>query len=184
MSSQKLLLAQHATLETKRLCLRPPCLNDASEMFKYASDPQVTKWLSFPTHQTLHDSKEALATHFMADPLGKWGIVYRPTNTFIGTISLMNFTAHSAELGYVIDRDFWGQGIVCEAANALLDLAFNELDLAQVHAVHATANKQSERVLEKLKMQPVGIFPNYIPRNDIPTDVKLWVLTKEKYLAK
>ncbi len=96
----------------------------------------------------------------------------------------MNFTAHSAELGYVIDRDFWGQGIVCEAANALLDLAFNELDLAQVHAVHATANKQSERVLEKLKMQPVGIFPNYIPRNDIPTDVKLWVLTKEKYLAK
>ncbi len=183
MNPQPLLFAKAAKLETKRLVLRPVCLADAKDMYEYASDPQVTKWVSFPTHQTLDESKEAIAAHFMAAPLGKWGIVYRDTNKFIGTISLMDLTAFSAELGYVINRNFWGQGLVPEAARTLLALAFDELNLAQVHAVHATKNPNSGRVLEKIGMRPVGIFPNYITHNFSPTDVKIWVITREQYLA-
>lgn len=66
MNPHSLLFAKAAKLETKRLVLRPVCLADAKDMYEYASDPQVTKWLSFPTHQTLDESKEASATHFMA----------------------------------------------------------------------------------------------------------------------
>lgn len=183
MTSLNLPLAKYATLETSRLTLRPIQLSDAADMFEYASDPKVIEYVSFEQHQTLADTQKAIADHFMVAPLGRFGIIHRQTNKFIGTISLMDLTPHGAEIGYVLNRKFWGQGLAPEAAQALLELDFQHLDLKYIQAYQLTSNPQSARVLEKIGLKCIGTLPNYLPSAAGMLDTNLWMISQAEYTA-
>ena len=70
----------------------------------------------------------------------------------------MDLTPHGAEIGYVLNRKFWGQGLAPEAAQALLELAFQHLDLKYIQAYQLTSNPQSARVLEKIGLNVLGLY--------------------------
>ena len=66
-------LAAYREVETERLHLRPVTLEDAPAMFEYASDEAVTRY-TFPTNQSLEETRNNIALFYLASPLGRWGI--------------------------------------------------------------------------------------------------------------
>ena len=151
-----LIFAENNRLETSRLILRPITLADAEDMFEYAHDKTTTKYV-FPAHQTLADTRGAIANYFMADPLGRYAIEWKETGKMIGTIDLrLNKNLGTGELGYTLNKAYWGQGVMPEAALTLLALGFDKMDLLRITAIYDARNKQSGRVMEKIGMTKEG----------------------------
>ncbi|KAF1304438.1 GNAT family N-acetyltransferase [Enterococcus saccharolyticus] len=146
-----LVLAENNRIETERLVLRPVTLADAQDMYEYASDEETTTFV-FPRHQSLAETRQAIAEFFMAAPLGKFAIEYKENHKMIGTIDLRVNPDSTAELGYTINKAYWGRGLVPEAARALLALGFEQLDLVRIFAIHEVENPNSGRVMEKIGM--------------------------------
>jgi ribosomal-protein-alanine N-acetyltransferase len=156
MDNLKLYLAVNNTMETKRLKLRPVNLTDTEDMHEYASDDENTYFV-FQPHQTLDDTRFAIATYFMAEPLGKFGIELKEEKKLIGTADLrVNMTKSKAELGYALNKEYFNQGFATEAAEALIKFAFETLELEKVTASCDERNKASEAVMKKLGMQLEG----------------------------
>lgn len=178
---RKLILAENRKLETERLWLRPVTLDDAEDMFEYASDEETVTYV-FPLNQELAETRKSIATNFMSDPLGKYGIQLKETNKFIGTIDLRVDEVNTVgEIGYVLNRAFWGKGYMPEAAKELLRLSFEELKLMRVFAFHDEDNQKSGRVMEKIGMMVEGVIPNArLLKGKVVTDVS-WGITKEKW---
>lgn len=184
LKSMKLILAEFKELETERLLLRPLTLSDASAMYKYASDDEVTQFLSFPSHQSLEETENSIANFFINEPLGKYGIELKESRELIGTIDFqqLNETHKKAEIGYTIAKEYWGQGFVAEAGRELLCLAFYHLNLNVVSAIHDVDNPNSGRVMEKIGMSVVGEFPHYLIQKGKTTDVKIYAIRREDFL--
>ncbi|MDT2757173.1 GNAT family N-acetyltransferase [Enterococcus asini] len=157
--SLTLLLAENQLIETPRLLLRPVGLRDAKDMFEYASDEETTRFI-FPTHQSLADTRTGIAEYFLSSPLGKYAIEERQSGKMIGTIDLrVDKEKYCGELGYALNKAYWGQGLAPEAAMALLSLGFDRLGLVSIQAIHDVRNPSSGKVMEKIGMKKIGQVP-------------------------
>ncbi len=151
-------LAKHRVLETERLILRPITLDDAADLFEYASDPENTKH-TFPTHKNIEETQWIIANLFMSSPLGNFAIELKENGKMIGTCDLrVNEGEKSAELAYAINKKYWGKGFAPEAAQKLLDFAFHTLKVERLWAKYAAENGASGRVMEKIGMEKEGIL--------------------------
>ncbi|EOT39002.1 GNAT family N-acetyltransferase [Enterococcus dispar] len=150
-----LAFAENTVLETTRLHLRPLKITDAQDMYEYASDEETTRYV-FQQHRSLDDTKFAIANYFMAEPLGKYAIEEKKSGKMIGTIDLRVESNYGrGEIGYTLNKAYWGQGIMPEAAFALLALGFDKMKLVSIGAYHNLENRKSGRVMEKLGMKKV-----------------------------
>lgn len=141
-------------LETERLILRPVTLADAEDMFEYASDPDNVRW-SFMPNQSLDETKNIIASIYLASPLGRWGIELKETGQFIGTLDMHNLveTVGRAEFGYTLNKAFWNKGYMTEAAQAFVKLFFEEFGMNCLVARHDKNNPASGRVMQKIGMR-------------------------------
>jgi ribosomal-protein-alanine N-acetyltransferase len=116
-------------LETPRLLLRPIRLSDARDMFQYAKDVETTRYV-FDRHHTLMETQAVIRRYFLAAPTGKFALELLETKQMIGTLDLhaLDETGKSAEVGYCLNRAFWGQGLMTEALRSLTTLCFTQLD--------------------------------------------------------
>lgn len=161
MDNLKLYLAVHNILETERLKLRPVTLADVADMHEYASDNDNTYFV-FESHQTLDDTRFSIATYFMAEPLGKFGIELKEEKKLIGTADLrVDMKKSKGEIGYALNKKYFNQGYATEAAEALTEFAFETLQLEKVSATCDERNKASEAVMKKLGMQFEGRSRNH-----------------------
>ena len=174
---------QFLTLQTSRLILRKITIEDAAEIFAYASDPQVTAYTLWDAHHSINETYEYLNNVVL--PIYrfgtgmKWGIVEKKSNKLIGTCSLHSMPIHRrAELGYVLAREYWGQGLMTEAAQAAIAFGFHVMQLLRIQAYCAVENIGSARVLEKSGMQFEGILHNYVFTKERPWDVKMYAITR------
>lgn len=152
MSSHLLTFAENIVLETQRLILRPVELADAEDMYEYASDEETTKFV-FKRHSSLEETRENIVLHFISKPLGRYGICLKETGKLIGTIDLrVDEGNKKAEMGYTLNKAYWGHGYTTEAGRELIKLAFEKLNLNCVEAKHDSRNLASGRVMEKLGM--------------------------------
>ena len=137
-----------SAFETARLLFRPPAPDDARAIFeRYASDPDVTRYLGWPRHKAVEDT-EAFVTFSQAEwarwPAGPLLVFDRDTGRLLGSTGLIMETAHSAATGYVFARDAWGRGYATESLAAIVSLAA-ELELTRLHALCHTEHRASER---------------------------------------
>ncbi|MBE9388734.1 GNAT family N-acetyltransferase [Vagococcus salmoninarum] len=154
-------LAEHQVIETERLILRPITLADGADMYEYASDPETTQYV-FETHTSLENTLDNIASYFLSQPLGKYAIELKATHKMIGTIDIRLVDLHHrGEIGYTINKAYWGQGITTEASQALVDLAFGPLQLKRLEAIHDVKNPASGRVMEKFGLKHEGTVPHY-----------------------
>lgn len=179
---RKLILAENQSLETKRLWLRPVTLEDADDMFEYGSDEETVTYV-FPIHNKLEDTRKSIAGYFMNAPLGKYGIQLKDSGKLIGTIDIrVDDTNNIGEIGYVLNKAFWGKGYVPEAAKELLRLSFEKLGLMRVFAFHDEQNPNSGRVMEKIGMSIEGRTPNArMWKGKVVNDIA-WGITRENWL--
>ena len=187
MESIFLKLAQYPIVETERLLLRPVTLDDAEEMFEYASDRENTRY-TFPTNQSLEETKNNIAQFYLANPLGRWGIELKSNGQFIGTIDLHKIDPDlkKAAIGYIINKKYWNQGLTTEANRAVIELAFEKIGMNKLTALHDKDNPASGKVMEKSGMrfshEEAYACMDQHEEGRIVTRVH-YVLTKEDYFA-
>jgi ribosomal-protein-alanine N-acetyltransferase len=88
--------------------------------------------------------------------LGLWATIYKPTNQFIGRCGLLPWTLDGqfeVEVAYMIDKRFWGQGLGTEAALAIRDYGFNQLNLSRLVSLIDGENIASIKVAERMGMR-------------------------------
>ncbi|MDO4175083.1 MAG: GNAT family N-acetyltransferase [Eubacteriales bacterium] len=141
-------------LETKRLLLRPWLLSDAESLYMYAKDPAVGPIAGWPPHTNVENSREIIRDVLSATET--YAVCRKEDNRAIGSIGLMIGTASNlhlpdtqAELGYWIGVPFWGQGLIPEAAMALIRRGFVDLYLEKIWCGYFDGNIKSKRVQEK-----------------------------------
>lgn len=181
MMSLKAQLAGFSTLQTERLILRPVQPDDAEAMFDYLRDEETVRFITVPPVKTVTEVIEnSIQSYFMLDPIGKWAIVY--DQKMIGTIDLRLNEAHrQAEIGYVLNKRYWGQGIMPEAAQAILAVGFDQLQLVRIFSEHDTRNPKSGRVMTKIGMQQEGVaLKSQIIKGEI-VDMVHYAITDTQY---
>ncbi|KZK06600.1 acetyl transferase [Lactococcus cremoris] len=176
-----LILAEHQTLATERLILRKLQLEDATEMFNYASNPEVVRYTSFEPHDSVETTKSTIANFFLPDGLNHWGIVEKTSGQLIGEIFLNIIKEKIVEFGWILNQNSWGKGYMPEAARCLFKLCFNELGIEVIQAEHLTENSKSGRVMEKLGMKHLGKVYSYFPKFKQPILTDYWAITKNEY---
>lgn len=153
-----LFLAENQLLETPRLFLRPVTLQDASDIYEYGKDPENTYYI-YQTYTSLEEARERLADYFLKEPLGKFAIVLKAENKVIGTIDF-RVKAGQGEIGYALNKNYWGQSLVPEASEALLKLGFLKMKLPHIYATCLKENQASSRVMEKIGLKKEAEIPN------------------------
>ena len=147
------------TIETERLILRRYRVEDAEDMFNnWTSDPEVTKFLSWPTHTSVDFTRSLLTKWVSSYEDGKtynWGITVKGDDRVIGNIAVVEREERtcSYEVGYCLGKAYWGRGYMPEALRAVIDYLFaGESDLMRICATHDLRNPKSGRVLQKSVM--------------------------------
>lgn len=140
------------TLETKRLILRPWRLEDAEDLYKYASDPDVGLPAGWQPHTSVENSREIIK-HVLSAP-ETYAVCLKEDGKAIGSVGFhRNDLAEKEdeyELGYWIGKPFWGQGLIPEASREMLRRAFEELGLSRIWCGYYDGNVKSRRVQDKL----------------------------------
>lgn len=132
---------------------------DASAVFAYASDPDVTRFLAFRTLTHVDEAKSFIArcaASAKADTAYTWLIVHPDEAGPIGAIEL-RVKGGTGDIGYVIRKPWWGQGIVPEAVRALIAFARDRLRLQRITGLCDCENERSARVFLKSGFQETGI---------------------------
>ena len=146
------------TIETERLILRRAVMEDAEPMFaNWASDPEVTKYLTWPTHENVDVSRfvaERWDKDSEKEDYYQWMIVLKAINEPIGSISVveLNDRVEMAEIGYCIGKAWWGMGVMSEALSAVIAYLFREVGFNRIEARHDANNPASGGVMKKCGM--------------------------------
>lgn len=146
-------------LRTARLLLRTHRADDAADLLEFHSDAAVVRYIPWPV-RTLDEVRQTLATKRAQDRVTAPGQVLVLAIEFeqhvVGEVLLKARSERIAELGYALNRSYWGRGFASEAATAMLALAFDTLGVDEVTATLDARNAASARLLERLGMRLVG----------------------------
>ncbi len=144
------------TLETPRLLLRPWRQEDVADVYAYARVPGVGECAGWPHHTSPEVSKSVLEM-FMRDG-DVWAVQHREDGRVIGSFGVHPSWANShpqyaalrqKEIGYVLSKAYWGQGLMTEAARCVLRWLFEKAGCEAVTVGHFAENDRSRRVIEK-----------------------------------
>lgn len=168
--------AEFPVLETPRLVLRGFDLTDAPRVQQLAGAREVAN----ATAQIPHPYPDGAAEQWIAGHAREWAahrtlslaVTRRASGELVGAMGLTFAEEHArAELGYWIGLPFWRQGYATEAAAAVADFAFRQLELNRVQAHHYGSNPASGRVLLKIGMKYEGLSPRMMRKSDRFEDV-------------
>lgn len=176
---------QHPRLETSRLLLRKVTFKDLEDMHSFMSSIEVTKYIPFPTHKNLEDTRKFIDYLLEQYAINKkliWGIQLKETTKLIGTIEFVSFeTAHNkAEIAYVLSKDYWGNGIMTEAANEVINFGFKNLNFTRIQARTFKENLSSQKVLKKIGMTYEGTLRKSLFIKGEYQDINIFSVLKEE----
>lgn len=149
-------------LQTERLLLRKMMKSDSHDMFEYARQEEVTRYLLWDPHQSESYTAKYLnyiQSRYRSGDFYDWALVVKDTYKMIGTCGFTRFhtEANGAEVGYVLNPAYWGQGLAAEAVRAVIRFGFVELRLHRIEARYMEGNDRSRRVMEKAGMTYEGM---------------------------
>jgi RimJ/RimL family protein N-acetyltransferase len=157
-------VAHHGVTElrTARLLLRGFRRGDADDVHRYASDPEVCRYVAWGPNTPAQTQEFLAAAVGENGDDGVWTWAVTEDGIVIGTVSMTRQSRHRAEVGYVLRRADWGRGITTEAASAVLEFGFDQLGFRRIEATCRPENTGSRRVLEKIGMQREGTLRSHL----------------------
>ena len=171
-------------IETERLILRPFTIEDAPKMYEnWASDPEVTKYLLWPTHTGVDVTREVLSgwiAEYEKKEKYEWCIELKETGEPIGSMGAfdINEKVESVEVGYCISKKYWHQGITSEALKAVISYLTEEVGVRRISSRHDVKNSHSGEVMKKCGLQYEGTRIRADWNNSGICDVALYGLVK------
>ena len=144
------------TIETDRLLLRAFTEGDLDDFYAYARVPGVGEMAGWPHHTSIETTKAILQSFLENKDV--FAIVHKADNKVIGSFGLHGAwinreTAYqhlkAKNIGYVLSKEYWGQGLMPEAVGAVLKYGFSTLGMDAFSIEHFIENPQSGRVIEK-----------------------------------
>lgn len=169
------------TLETDRLILRPFELDDAESMFNnWASDEEVTKYLTWNTHKSIEETKEILAfwvNQYEKEERINFAIVYKENNELIGGIDVVGYLEGVPVIGYNLSRKYWNKGIMTEACKRVIELLFS-LNHKKIIIEAMVENIGSNRVIQKCGGVYDSTYDDYIPKKEKTVTINKYIVYK------
>ena len=166
-------------IETERLLLRKLEMEDAEDIFEWVSDPQVTAYLFWRTHQSIEDSRDFI-DWVTAGDFACWGVVLTENGKVIGNCFLhnVNFEHKRAEIAFNIARKHWNRGYATETARAIIKFGFERWHLNRIEGTCMVGNRTSARVMEKAGMTLEGVMRKYVYTKGKFHDMKLYSILR------
>jgi RimJ/RimL family protein N-acetyltransferase len=179
----KEIYGQLPALESKRLIMRKVTMNDAEDMFAYASNNEVSRYVTWEAHRSLSDTKDFIRfilQNYEDKKIAPWGIEHKESGKLIGTIDFVSWQVdhHRAEIGYVLAPEYWGSGLMTEAAQKIIAFGFENMNLVRIQARCFVENLGSERVMQKAGMSFEGIIRKGMFVKGKHQDLKLYSIIK------
>lgn len=143
-------------IETNRLVLRGFRGEDLHDFYDYAKIEGVGECAGWSHHKSIDESREILSKFIESKNV--FAIVDKSNEKVIGSVGIKDPDEVTVsrfpdvrvkEIGYVLAKDYWGKGIMTEAAKAVICYCFDELNLDAVSVGHFVGNDRSRRVIEK-----------------------------------
>ena len=142
-------------IETERLILRPWRESDLEDFYEYAKVDGVGQMAGWLPHEDIEKSRLILS--MFIDEKKTFALELKESGKVIGSIGLETRDAdlgipenlQGREIGYVLNKDYWGRGLMPEAVRAVVDYCFAELGFDWLTCGHFLRNNQSRRVVEK-----------------------------------
>jgi RimJ/RimL family protein N-acetyltransferase len=157
-------------LETERLALRMPQLEDASDFLDFVGDPEVMHWIgSEPGGLSVAtEHVERWITRWEANGMGPYVVTLKDGGCVLGRVGLLVWNARTwetasladagehatVELGWALARAHWGRGYATEAALDVRESAYETYDLERLISLIDPENARSARVAERLGAEP------------------------------
>lgn len=150
-------------LAAPRLRLRALSCDDAGDLYAVFSNPRAMRyWSSPPMTEPAQAAAyiEQIRRWFAGRGGMQWGIARHDDDRVIGTVTLFMFMPehHRCEVGFILNPDFWGQGLASEAVARALAYAFDDLRMERIEADVDPRNLSSQRMLERLGFQHEGLM--------------------------
>ena len=154
-------LASFRIIETDRLLLRPMTQADASDLFQMRSDQRMHIYTDSKPDESLEETQayiDKMNQGINEEKWLIWAIELSSTHQVIGSISIWNFseTLKTGELGYGIAPDFQGKGYMKEALLAVVEFAFEVLNMDTLEAFTEEENRISKKLLETCQFKKSG----------------------------
>jgi ribosomal-protein-alanine N-acetyltransferase len=174
-------------IETERLVLRRFSVGDAESMYRnWASDPEVTRYLTWPVHASPETTKTLLENwtgSYARENNYMWAIVLKEQgNDPIGSISAveMDDDISKVQIGYCIGKDWWHQGITSEALRTVMDFFFDRVGANRIECRHDPRNPHSGMVMKKCGMKYEGTLRSSDRNNQGLCDACWYALLKSE----
>ena len=159
-------------IETSRLLLRSWRNEDLAPYALICADPEVMRYLSGTmTRDQAVEQMERWMRHWEERGFGLWAVEEKSSGIFVGFIGLLYHEEwpegeHKTEVGWRLDRSFWGQGLATEGARASVQHGFKEFGLERIIRIMHPRNVASRRVVEKADA-PLSPTPSAFSHNNL-----------------
>jgi RimJ/RimL family protein N-acetyltransferase len=173
-------------IESERLILRLAAAPDLPALLDVHSSEEVTALLPYATWNSMADAEAWLERMLRLQATGlalQFVVALKTTGRAIGTCLLFRFEEGSAraELGYVLGRAYWGRGLMHEALEALINCAFDSMNLRRLEAEVDTRNQASARLLCKLGFIREGLLRQRWVSKGETKDVEIYGLLRNEW---
>ena len=173
---------------TVRLALRQLRPNDASDVFHYASDPEVTQHTTWNAHRTVADSlmfiEQTIAAYHRGEN-AELAMELKEDKKVVGTCGMVSISAEHCrgELAFAMAKEHWGGGLMGEALTAMLTFGYGPLQLNRIWARVDPDNMNAMRLLKRAGWQFEGTLRQDAKVHGQFRDVKLYSLLKKEFAA-
>lgn len=175
-------------LKTERLVVRPATAEDAEAGFaNYASDPEVTRYLTWSAYESVEPYRQYLLGEVENYPKAdhySWLIELKGVGV-VGAIAFVQVdeATESLDIGYVLGREWWSQGIMTEALREVMRFGFEEVGANRITGRHDVDNPRSGRVMQKCGMAYEGTLRQAARGNDGIVDICHYSILASEWFA-
>jgi ribosomal-protein-alanine N-acetyltransferase len=179
-------MSDYPIIETERLILRGPKPKDLQRIYDIHSDPEVMKYYGVIPYDSVEKAQKHLDWLISLHTENKGlrpVITVKNEDAYIGDVGYYDYESkhHRAEIGYILAKEYWGNGMMTEALEAMLRFGFNEMGLNRVQALIDPRNNASLRVVEKHGFRYEGTFRDYELEYGEFIDLDMYSLLKREF---
>jgi len=178
--------SQLPQITTDRMVLRRVRASDEDAIYAYAIDPDVSRYTSWAPHTSPEETRQfvrRVLDAYAEKRVANWGIELKAERKLIGTggFGSWDLEHSTAEIGYAMGKPHWGQGLMTEAATAMIDFGFRRMALNRIVIRMDPRNVGSWRVAEKCGCRFEGIARQVVYAKGAFDDLMVWAILKEDW---